>query len=358
MRFDAVLLASFGGPESPDEVLPFLERVTAGRGVTRERLDGVAQHYLDLGGVSPINAQNRQLITALEEELTRRGAPQRIYWGNRNSAPFFAEALQRCHADGHRRVLAVATSAYSSYSGCRQYRENLAQALEESGLADDLAIAKIRPYYDQPGFIERFAAGVAQALGDLAHRGIDTVNIHVIFTTHSIPESMALMSGPAGARADARPGAYESQHLDVATRVMRAAVGNESDAPAWSLAFQSRSGPPQLPWLEPDINTALADLASTGVTSVIVAPIGFVSDHVEVIWDLDHDAAETAQHLGLHLTRVPTPGTDPDFVTALADLVQEALYGRDLQHAPDWATLCTGACCPNERADLPVVPAV
>lgn len=358
MRFDAVLLASFGGPESPDEVMPFLERVTAGRGVTRERLEGVAQHYLALGGVSPINVQSRKLITALNEELTKRGTPQRIYWGNRNSAPFFTDALKLCHADGNRSVLAIATSAYSSYSGCRQYRENLAQALAESGLADDLTIAKIRPFHDRSGFIEPFAAGVAQALADLARRDVDIGQIHVVFTTHSIPESMALMSGPADDHADAPPGAYERQHLDVAARVLRAAVGNDCDAPAWSLAFQSRSGPPQVPWLEPDINTALADLAANGVTSVIVVPIGFVSDHVEVIWDLDHEAAETAAHLGLHLTRVPTPGTDASFVTALADLVQEALNGPDLQHAPDWASLCSGACCPNAHADLPVVAGV
>jgi ferrochelatase len=358
MRFDAVLLASFGGPESPDEVMPFLERVTVGRGVPRERLVAVAQHYLALGGVSPINAQNRQLIAALDEELTRRGTPQRIYWGNRNSAPFFTEALQQCHADGNRSVLAIATSAYSSYSGCRQYRENLAQALAESGLADDLTIAKIRPYYDQSGFIEPFAAGVAQALGDLARRGIAMEHSHVVFTTHAIPESMALTSGPADDRAEASPGAYERQHLDVAARVMRAAIGDDCDTPAWSLAFQSRSGPPQVPWLEPDINTALADLASNGVTSVVVVPIGFVSDHVEIIWDLDHEAAESAERLGLHLTRVRTPGTDPRFVAALADLVNDAFAGHELQHAPDWAMLCTGACCPNGRADLPVVPGV
>lgn len=355
MTFDAVLLASFGGPEGPDEVIPFLERVTAGRGVSRERLEAVAQHYLALGGVSPINAQNRRLIEALRRELERRGISQPIYWGNRNSAPFFADALRRSHADGRRRVLAVATSAYSSYSGCRQYRENLAAALAETGLADEMAIVKIRPYFDQPGLAAPFATGVSDALDILASRGVEVARTHVLFTTHSIPESMALSSGPEAIRPAELPGTYERQHLDLAARVMRSASGGRSGAPDWSLVFQSRSGPPQVPWLEPDINVALTNLAAQGTTAVIVAPIGFVSDHVEVIWDLDHEAAAEADRLGLQMIRIPTPGASAAFVGALADLVQEALDGAVIEHASTWGDLCSRGCCPNARVDLPVV---
>ncbi len=353
MNVDAILLASFGGPEGPDEVMPFLERVTAGRGVPRERLEAVSQHYLALGGVSPINEQNRGLIAALGDELGRRGITQPLYWGNRNSAPFFVDAIRDLHADGHRRVLAIATSAYSSYSGCRQYRENLAAALTESGAGDEVQITKVRPYYDQPGFAEPFATGLAASLQDLATRGFDVADSHVLFTTHSIPVSMALTSGPEDLRAGDLPGMYERQHLDVAERVIRALGG--SQAPAWSLVFQSRSGPPQVPWLEPDVNDALEDLAAQGVRAVVLAPIGFISDHVEVVWDLDHEAADTAERLGLTVLRVATPGVDPAFVSALADLAQEAVGGGQIGHDGTWPTLCSGGCCPNSRADLPAV---
>ena len=353
---DAILLASFGGPEGPDEVMPFLERVTAGRGVPRDRLESVAHHYLALGGVSPINAQNRQLLAALRTELDRRGIDVPLYWGNRNSAPFFADAVRQIHADGRRRVVAIATSAYSSYSGCRQYRENLAAALVESGAGDEVEIVKVRPYYDQPGFTEPFAAGLTAALTDLDSQGVDVADIHVLFTTHSIPTSMALSSGPADLRTGEVPGRYERQHLDAAERAMRATSAGA--LPDWSLVYQSRSGPPQVPWLEPDVNDALEDLAARGIRAVVIAPIGFISDHVEVVWDLDHEAADTAERLGLTLLRVTTPGTDPAFVSALADVAQESMGGRQLAHGADWSGLCAGACCPNARTDLPVIAGV
>jgi ferrochelatase len=195
MTYTALLLSSFGGPEGPDEVMPFLERVTAGRGVPRERLEEVSHHYLALGGVSPINTQNRELIAALEAELARRNIDLPVYWGNRNSEPFFDGALQQLHADGHREVLALATSAYSSYSGCRQYREDIGMALEATGLSD-LIVRKIRSYFDLPGFIDSFAEGVAAALDRLAEQGIDPSSTAIFFTTHSVPMSMSQTSGP------------------------------------------------------------------------------------------------------------------------------------------------------------------
>jgi protoporphyrin/coproporphyrin ferrochelatase len=350
---DAVLLASFGGPEGPDEVMPFLERVTAGRGVPRERLEEVAQHYLHLGGVSPINAQNRELLTHLRAELDRRGIALPLYWGNRNSAPFFADALRQAHADGHRSLLALATSAYSSYSGCRQYRENLAAALADAGLADELTVRKARPYYARDGFRSPFAVGIATALSDAVAAGTEPTAVRVLFTTHSIPLSMAEGSGPDELRAGL-PGLYERQHLDVAERAMADALASKGvPAVDWRLVFQSRSGPPTMPWLEPDIGDALREAAADGVTTVIAVPIGFVSDHVEVVWDLDNEARVIADDLGLAFHRVATPGVDPAFVSALVDVIELALLAGDA--GDDSQGLCSPSCCRNPRADLPVI---
>lgn len=345
MTVDAILLASFGGPEGPDEVMPFLERVTAGRGVPRDRLEAVAEHYLALGGVSPINGQNRMLLAALRAELDRRGIDLPLFWGNRNSAPFFADALREAAEAGCRTVLAVATSAYSSYSGCRQYRENLAGALTETGLDGVLDIAKLLPYYARDGFVQPFAGGVRAALLALEARGIPADATAVLFTTHSIPTSMALGSGPDEGRPTELPGRYEQQHLDVAARVM-----TDLDVP-WRLVFQSRSGPPQVPWLEPDVNDAIREEAAAGRRAVILVPIGFVSDHVEVVWDLDHEGAATAAEVGIEMVRVPTPGIDPDFVAALVDAIQEAYDG-----ATPMSGLCSTTCCANPRAEQPTVP--
>ncbi len=353
---DAFLLVSFGGPEGPDDVLPFLENVTRGRGVPRERLEAVAQHYLALGGVSPINAQNRALLDALGSEFARRGIALPLYWGNRNWDPYLAPELERIHADGHRRVLALATSAYASYSGCRQYREDLAAALDAGGLTGSLAIEKVRHFFDHPGFVAPFAEGLAAALDDLAGEGIDPDTTRVLFVTHSIPVAMADTAGPPGARG--AHGAYVEQHLATAGCTLDAVRATGRAVPAWSLVYQSRSGSPATPWLEPDVNDALRAARADGARAAIVVPIGFVSDHVEVIWDLDHEAAETCDEIGLRMVRVATPGTHPAFVAALADLVEERIAGAPAAACSPlgpWPAVCAAGCCPNPRTDLPTV---
>ncbi len=354
MDYDAFLLVSFGGPEAPDDVMPFLENVTRGRGIPRERLEEVSHHYLALDGVSPINEQNRALIAALEAEFGRRGIELPIYWGNRNWDPYLTPELRRIHADGHRRVLALLTSAYSSYSGCRQYREDLARSIDEAGLAGELAIERIRQYFDHPGFVGPFADGLAAALAELAGEGYPIADTRVLFTTHSIPTAMAEASGPPG-RFDAN-GAYVAQHLASIHAVLSALAGRGVEVPPWSLVYQSRSGSPHVPWLEPDINDALRESAAAGMRAAVVVPIGFVSDHVEVIWDLDREARETCDELGVRMTRVATPGTHPAFVSAVADLAEERRSGtpaRALSPLGPWPAVCAAGCCRNLRADLP-----
>lgn len=347
MNFDSLLLASFGGPEGPDEVMPFLERVTAGRGVPRERLEEVSHHYLALGGVSPINEQNRELLVALKTELDARGIELPLYWGNRNSAPFFTDTLQEINEAGYERVLVLATSAYSSYSGCRQYRENLATAIAESGLEGKIEIAKIHPFYELEGFVGPFQRAVHEALRKLQDSGLAEDQLTVLFTTHSIPTAMAVGSGPDSGRSPELPGLYERQHLAVAEKIM-------ANSPvSWQLVFQSRSGPPQVPWLEPDVNDAVREASKSGVRGIAIAPIGFISDHVEVVWDLDHEAQETADELGIEMIRVPTPGIDAEFVSALVDAMVEALTTE-----MNPTKLCTTTCCANLRVALPTVPGV
>jgi ferrochelatase len=259
------------------------------------------------------------------------------------------------HRDGHRRIVTIVTSAYASYSGCRQYRENLAQALTETGLAAEMEIVKIRPYSEQAGFAEPFATGVSRALHTLATEGTDIDETHVLFTTHSIPVAQALSSGPEYEQRGNPPGLYERQHLDAAARVMKAVAASREAVPTWSLAFQSRSGPPQVPWLGPDVREAMSELANSGTGAAITVPIGFVSDHVEVLWDLDHEAAATADRVGLAFLRVRTPGTDPAFVAMLADLVHELVSGTPQEHDAIWPGLCSLACCPNPRVDMAAV---
>ena len=324
--YDAIMLASFGGPEGQEDVIPFLRNVTAGRGVPDERLEEVAGHYRALGGRSPINEQNRALITALEAELAERGIDLPVYFGNRNWAPYTAEAISALHTDGHRRVLALITSAYSSYSGCRQYREDFARRLDEAGLLGELTIEKSRSYFNHPGFLDPVVDGIAAAITDLEREGHDHDRIRVLFSTHSIPNAMTDASGPAGAGADGQGGWYVAQHL-AACRYVIAQLDEElPSAPSWQLVYQSRSGSPHTPWLEPDINDVIEQLkAEDAADAVIVVPIGFVTDHVEVIWDLDTEAKETAEEQGLGFRRVATSGTDPRFVAALADIVEEHL---------------------------------
>ncbi len=360
--FDALLLVSFGGPEQPDDVMPFLENVTRGRGVPRERLEAVARHYVALGGVSPINAQNRALLGALRAELAARDLDLPLYWGNRNWDPFLAATLREMQAAGHTHVLALTTSAYSSYSSCRQYREDLAGALEAAGLAGLMTIEKVRPYFDHPGFIEPFARGIAAAVAETDGAGIAPERVRLLFATHSIPVAMAETSGPPDRRGEpGSGGAYVAQHLAVA-RALRARVeARVGPFPAWSLVYQSRSGDGRVPWLEPDVNDAFRAAAAEGAAAVIVVPIGFISDHVEVVWDLDREAAQTARELDLRMIRVATPGTDPEFVGGLVDLVEERVRGREPASATSlapWPGACAVDCCPNLRGAMPAVAGV
>ena len=360
VAYDAVLLASFGGPEGQDDVIPFLRNVTRGRGIPDERLEAVAHHYRAFGGVSPINAQNRELKAALEAELARRGVDLPVYWGNRNWGPYLNEALQQAAADGHRTLIAIATSAYSSYSSCRQYREDFARALDETGLEGTLVIDKVRQYFDHPGFVAPFVAGVEQGLAELEERipGIDlATESRVLFSTHSIPSADAERSGPAF-RGFGPGGAYDAQHRAVAEVVMaRAGRGVE-----WELVFQSRSGPPSQPWLEPDVNDVIRRVAGEGVRGVLLVPLGFVSDHMEVKWDLDTEAMETAGEVGVVAVRTPTPGVDPAYVAGLVDLVLERRDGTPAGQRPaetalgPWYDVCRSGCCENARLGFkPVV---
>ena len=331
--YDAFLLLSFGGPQGPDEVLPFLRNVTAGRGIPDDRLAAVAEHYYHFGGVSPITAQNEALLAALADEFERRGYRLPLYFGNRNWHPFVTDTAQRIAADGHRRVLVLATSATGSYSGCRQYREDLARA---ATAVPELRFTKLRHYFDHPGFVAANADAVRTALESL---GPDADDARLVFTAHSVPVTMNATAGPAG-------GLYLAQHRATARLVAEAVRGAGAD---FDLVWQSRSGPPQVPWLEPDVNDHLRSLASEGVRSVVVAPTGFVSDHLEVLWDLDNEAAETAAELGLRFVRAGTAGTHPAFVSGLADLVGEQLAGIEpagLSELGICGWQCPDFCCP------------
>jgi len=343
LGYDAVVLLGFGGPEGTDEVVPFLERVTAGRGIPRERLVEVGQHYFTLGGVSPINAQNRELLAALRAELARAGIGIDVELANRNSPPFVADVLTELAGRGHRRILGVATAAYSGYSACRQYREDLGLAIEATGL--DLEARKLPPFYDLP----EFPGAITELLLAALPTGLDLAapTTRLVFTTHSIPDSMEAASGPAGH-------AYLTQHRQVAGRVVAGIAAANGTRCDWDLVFQSRSGPPHVPWLEPDVNDAITELAGRGVTDVVLVPIGFISDHMEVIWDLDTQAAQTAAGLGVRLVRTPTVGTHPGFVAGLAGRIAEEL--RSPATAPGPGQFCFADCCLNPRSHAPVVP--
>jgi ferrochelatase len=272
-------------------VVPFLENATRGRGVPRDRLLEVAEHYQYFGGVSPINAQNRALAAALEAELREHGPALPVFLGNRNWHPFVEDVLREMRDRGIRRALALVTSAYSSYSGCRQYREDIARA--RAAIGDDAPrVDKLRTFHDHPGFIEANAARLRGTLDTIELA--DRPGTHVVFSAHSIPLSMA------------RCCAYEAQ-LTEAVALVASAVGVRN----WTVAYQSRSGPPHVPWLEPDIADVLTELSRNGARDVVVAPIGFVSDHMEVLYDLDHEAREVASLLGLRFHRAASAGTHP-----------------------------------------------
>jgi protoporphyrin/coproporphyrin ferrochelatase len=357
VAYDGILLASFGGPEGQDDVIPFLRNVTRGRGIPDERLEEVAHHYRAFGGVSPINAQNRELKKALEAEIARRGLALPVYWGNRNWAPYLDEAVTDAAAAGDIRLLAIATSAYSSFSSCRQYREDFARVLTDTGLAATVTIDKVRQFFDHPGFVQPFVDGVREAVAGFLAEGLEADAVRVLFSTHSVPTADADRSGPRDVEWP-EGGAYAAQHRAVAQVVMDAVAAEVpgADAVGWELVFQSRSGPPSQPWLEPDVNDVIASLPDAGVRAVAIVPLGFVSDHMEVLWDLDTEAMEAAEDAGIRAVRTPTPGVDPAFVSGLVDLVEERLRGvpaGERPHATDlgpWFDVCRPACCENIRA--------
>jgi len=285
-----------------------------------------------------------------------------VYWGNRFWAPFFADALRELHADGHRRVLVVVTTAFSSYSGCRAYREDLASALDETGLGGDLILDKVRQYFDHPGFVGPNVRFVLDGLRELADAGAGS-SPHVMFSTHSIPTAAADLSGPRESLPGGEPvplgndgGWYGAQQRAVCELVMEAVAAEHGEVP-WSLVFQSRSGPPTQPWLEPDINDAINALPAS-VSGLVVSAIGFVSDHMEVLWDLDNEALETATERNLPMVRVPTVGVDPEFVAGLVDLVEERTKTSEAAIAPrpaltelgPWQDVCPVDCCLGREA--------
>jgi len=357
VAYDALLLAGFGGPEGQDDVIPFLRNVTRGRGIPDERLEEVAHHYRHFGGVSPINGQNRALKAALETELARRGIDLPVYWGNRNWEPYLEDAVREAADAGDTTLLAVATSAYSSFSSCRQYREDFARVLTDTGLGETVSIDKVRQFFDHPGFVRPFVDGVRDAVAAFLADGIAPDAVRVLFSTHSIPTADADRSGPRD-MSWPEGGAYATQHRAVAEVVMAAVAGQVPGAEdiAWELVYQSRSGPPTQPWLEPDVNDVIASLPEQGVAAVAIVPLGFMSDHMEVLWDLDTEAMEAAEEAGVRAVRTPTPGVDPVFVSGLVDLVEERLRGTAVADRPHetalgpWFDVCRPGCCENIRA--------
>ncbi len=327
--YDALLLVSFGGPEKREDVMPFLERVVAGKRVPKERLLEVAEHYYHFEGKSPINDQNRALIAALEKELALHGPKLPIYWGNRNWHPLLPETLGRMRDDGVKRALAIFTSAFSSYSGCRQYRENVAKARAEVGEGAPV-IDKVRAFYNHPGFIEPMVELTKAALATIPESRRKAARI--AFTAHSIPLTMA------------RHCAYEDQ-LEEACRLVAAAVGKSEQ----QLVYQSRSGPPHVPWLEPDVLDHMRALDQIGVEDLVIVPIGFVSDHMEVLFDLDEEAQELGEELGMNVVRAGTVGTHPAFVSMLRELVLERVGEvedrRVLGTLPTKHDVCPADCC-------------
>ena len=338
--YDALLVLSFGGPEGIDDVMPFLENVTRGRNIPRQRLEEVAEHYAHFGGVSPINLQNRALIAALERELNEHGIDLPIYFGNRNWHPLLQDTIEVMRADGVKDTLLFVTSAYSSYSSCRQYREDVAGALETLGLeAHDMRFDKIRVFFNHPGFVEPMAQQVRAALESVPEDRRDAAEI--VFTAHSIPVSMA------------KGCAYERQLHEV-SRLVAGLAGTGR----YRLAWQSRSGPAHVPWLGPDILDELDQLHEAGVDDVIVVPIGFISDHLEVLFDLDIEAQNRAHELGMNMIRVATVGTDPVFVAMIRELIEERLQENPVRcflgKLGAGHDICALNCCQlRERHTMP-----
>jgi protoporphyrin/coproporphyrin ferrochelatase len=330
-KYDALLLVSFGGPDGPEDVLPFLENVLRGRNVPRERMLEVAAHYMHFGGRSPINEQNRALIAAVERELAAQGLKLPIYWGNRNWHPLLADTLRQMSADGVKRALAFVTSAYSSYSSCRQYREDIAAAQAEVGSSAP-QVDKLRVFFNHPGFIEPMIERTREALEQIP--AARRANALVLFTAHSIPVAMA-----TGCR-------YEEQ-LRESSRLVAAGVGREN----WQLVYQSRSGSPQQPWLEPDVGDYIESVQGSGggVQDVVVVPIGFISDHMEVLYDLDTEVRQVCERLGVNMVRAGTVGTHPRFVQMIRELVEERMSDESQRRAVGVLgashDVCRDDCC-------------
>lgn len=327
--YDSFILVSFGGPEGPDDVMPFLENVLRGKNVPRERMLEVAEHYKSFGGVSPINEQNRRLMAAIKTEFQSHGIDLPVYWGNRNWEPLFPDALRQMRADGRKRALAFFTSMFSCYSGCRQYRENILAAQQEVG-EDAPSIEKVRMGFNHPGFIETMAAAVRSSLAEL---GADARSATILFTAHSIPLSMAENCD------------YVKQ-LNEASRLVAESVGTTQ----WRLVYQSRSGPPQQPWLEPDICDAISEMnQNEKLEQVVIVPIGFVSDHMEVLYDLDDEAAALCKTLGIRMSRAATAGLHPAFIGMIRELVEERIGRRNDRAAlgclGPWHDVCPSDCC-------------
>lgn len=320
---DALLIMSFGGPESQEEVMPFLRRVVAGRGVPDERLEKVAEQYRYFDGISPINAVNRDLQARLATDAPSRWLGDRVYLGNRNSEPFLADTLAEMSKAGIRSAAVLVTSAFSSYSGCRQYRENLAAGLDEAGVDIDLKL--VPKFHDHPLLAQIWIDRLAEVLpSDQSTR--------VLFVTHSVPVSDSVK--------------YRPQHEALAARVIQGAgeMADMAEIPDWRMAYQSRSGPPHQPWLEPDIGEVVAEAAADGVQRIIVVPIGFLSDNLEIRWDLDVTAGAIAKEHALDYVRVEPPQNDPRFISMIYELIEQ---GDGIP--------CRVGCCPNPRQELPSV---
>jgi ferrochelatase len=316
LPYDALLVVSFGGPDGPDDVLPFLENVLRGRNVPRERMLEVAEHYHHFGGRSPINEQNRQLIAAIERELAENGPPLRVYWGNRNWHPLLPDTLRKMAADGVRSALAFVTSPYSSYSSCRQYRENIIQSQQQVGPSAP-KVDKLRAFFNHPGFIEPMIERTQAALGQIPSQRRDDVML--VFSAHSIPLAMAQASQ------------YEEQLREscrlVVDRLRSLSLRERAGVRVpWHLVYQSRSGSPRQPWLEPDIGDFIEQQhAHAALKDIVVVPIGFISDHMEVLYDLDTELAQRCERLGINMVRASTVGTHPRFVQMIRELVLERM---------------------------------
>jgi len=336
MKYDAILLVSFGGPEGMEEVMPFLDNVLRGKGVPEERKLEVAHHYELFGGVSPINGQNRELAAELRKRLPAAGVDLPVLLANRNTTPYIPDVLRQCMEAGYKRVLAYVTSGFSCYSGCRQYRENLMAAQADLG-PDAPAFDKIRVFYNHPLFIETVADKVSAAFSLLPPP--EQAGARLIFTAHSIPMAMAETS-------------HYTRQLEEAARL----VAERVKRPEWDLVYQSRSGPPQMPWLDPDICDHLDALRGQGVTSVVVSPLGFVSDHMEVLYDLDLEAREHAAGIGMNYVRASTPGNDPRMLEMIVELIRERaldLPGRSaIGRYPANHDICPENCCPAMKRPL------